>query len=102
MIFEDASRRRWRRALVIFSFLALAALVSLALLVTGMLVSPAVPQPFEKRFLFSATEVREKIKEYIRPVYTKAQIERMAKIRAQEKRRRERLVRDAKAGAMPL
>lgn len=102
MIFEDASRRRWRRALVIFSFLALAALVSLALLVTGMLVSPSVPQPFEKRFLFSATEVHDKISNYVRPVYTKAQIERMAYIRAQEKRRRERLVRGATTGAIPL
>ena len=46
MISEDPSHRRWRRALFVFSLLAVAALGALGITVTGAMVRPRVkPRP---------------------------------------------------------
>lgn len=102
MIFEDPSHRRWRRALVVFSLLAVAALVALGITVTGVMVRPRVPNPFSSKSAAQATLVKAKLEHDSRPVYTPQQKKRMQTIRAQEKRRRDKLVGDAKATALPL
>jgi cellulose synthase/poly-beta-1,6-N-acetylglucosamine synthase-like glycosyltransferase/peptidoglycan/xylan/chitin deacetylase (PgdA/CDA1 family)/spore germination protein YaaH len=102
MIFEDPSHRRWRRALVVFSLLALAALTALGITITAFVVRPSQPNPLAAKSAVQATLVKASIEHDARPVYTVQQKKRMQTIRAQEKRRRDKLVGDAKALAIPL
>jgi peptidoglycan-N-acetylglucosamine deacetylase len=102
MIFEDPSFRRWRRALVVFSLLAVAALAALGITVTGVMVRPRVPNPFSTKSAAQATLVKATLEHDSRPVYTPQQKKRMQAIRAQEKRRRDKLVLDAKGTVIPL
>jgi cellulose synthase/poly-beta-1,6-N-acetylglucosamine synthase-like glycosyltransferase/peptidoglycan/xylan/chitin deacetylase (PgdA/CDA1 family)/spore germination protein YaaH len=102
MIFEDPSHRRWRRALVAFSLLAAAALVALGLTVAGTFVVPRVPNPFRSRPEVQATLVKASLEHDVRPVYTAKQLKRMQAIRAQERKRRDKLVGDTKSTPLPL
>lgn len=102
MIFEDPSHRRWRRALVAFSLLSVAALVALGLTVAGALVTPQIPNPFRSRPEVQATLVKKSIEKDARPPYTAKQLKRMQAIRAQERKRRDKLVGDTKSGTLPL
>jgi cellulose synthase/poly-beta-1,6-N-acetylglucosamine synthase-like glycosyltransferase/peptidoglycan/xylan/chitin deacetylase (PgdA/CDA1 family)/spore germination protein YaaH len=102
MIFEDPSHRRWRNALVVFSLLVVAATAALGITVASVVVPPHVPNPFSARSQVQATLVRASLAHDLRPVYTPAQKKRMQKIRAQEKKRRDKLVGDAKGTPMPL
>src|SRR5882672_6736745 len=102
MIFEDPSHRRWRRALVAFSLLATAALVALGLTVAGTFVAPRVPNPFRSRPEVQATLVKASLEHDARPVYTAKQQKRMQAIRVQERKRRDKLVGDAKSKPLPL
>ena len=102
MIFEDPSHRRWRRSLVAFSLLAAAALVALGLTVAGMFVAPRVPNPFRSRPEVQATLVKRTLEHDKQPVYTAKQLKRMQAIRAQERKRRDKLVGDAKSTPLPL
>src|SRR5438128_778755 len=102
MIFEDPSHRRWRRALAAFSLLAAAAIVALGITLTGAIVPPSIPNPFKSRPEVQATLVKASLAHDARPVYTPKQLKRMQAIRAQEKKRRDKLVGDAKGAPRPL
>ena len=102
MIFEDPSHRRWRRSLVAFSLLAIAALVALGLSVAGAFVAPRVPNPFRSRPEVQATLVKASLEHDKQPVYTAKQLKRMQAIRTQERKRRDKLVGDAKSTPLPL
>jgi cellulose synthase/poly-beta-1,6-N-acetylglucosamine synthase-like glycosyltransferase/peptidoglycan/xylan/chitin deacetylase (PgdA/CDA1 family)/spore germination protein YaaH len=102
MIFEDPSHRRWRRAVAVFSLLAVAALAALALTLTGGFIPPRVPNPFSTKSVVQKTLVKTSLAEDVRPVYTPQQKKRMQAIRAQERKRRSKLVGDAKGAPMPL
>jgi cellulose synthase/poly-beta-1,6-N-acetylglucosamine synthase-like glycosyltransferase/peptidoglycan/xylan/chitin deacetylase (PgdA/CDA1 family)/spore germination protein YaaH len=105
MIFEDPSHRRWRAALVMFGLFVVAAIAAMAITLASVLVPPRVPQPFSEKRLVQATALRASLEKNARPVYTPAQKRRMERIRAQERRRRDKLVgtkTKAKSSAMPL
>ena len=102
MIFEDPSHRRWRRAVIVFSLLSAAALVALGITLTGRYIAPTIPNPFRSRPEMQATLVKSSLEHDARPVYTQKQQKRMQAIRAQERKRRDKLVGDAKAKPLPL
>jgi cellulose synthase/poly-beta-1,6-N-acetylglucosamine synthase-like glycosyltransferase/peptidoglycan/xylan/chitin deacetylase (PgdA/CDA1 family)/spore germination protein YaaH len=102
MIFEDPSHRRWRRAIFVFSLLTLAAVGALGVTLTGVIIPPHIPNPFSTKSAVQATGVTASLEHDARPVYTAQQKKRMQAIRAQEKRRRDKLVLDAKGAALPL
>ncbi len=102
MIFEDPSHRRWRRAIVAFSMLSVAALVAFGITLTSAIVPARVPNPFAAKSEIQATLVRASLEHDARPIYTAQQKKRMQAIRAQEKRRRNKLIGYAKGAAVPL
>lgn len=102
MIFEDPSHRRWRRAVAVFSLLAVAAFAALAITLTRGFIPPRVPNPFASKSVVQKTLVKASLEQDVRPVYTPQQKKRMEAIRAQERRRRSKLVGDAKGTPMPL
>jgi peptidoglycan-N-acetylglucosamine deacetylase len=102
VIFEDPLRKRWRHALIFFFALSATALGTLGLVLAGWIVDPPLPQPFLRRSLISATEAKEKIDKYVKPVYTNEQLQRKKRVREHERTRREKMVRKSKTGAMPL
>ena len=102
MIFEDPSHRRWRAALLMFALLVVAAVTAFGITVASILVPPSVPNPFSARRQVQAKAIRASLEHDARPVYTVAQKKRMERIRTQERRRRDKLVSDAKGVAMPL
>ena len=102
MIFEDPSHRRWRAALLMFALLVIAALAALGITLASIIVPPHVPDPFATRRQVRAKEIRASLEHDARPVYTLAQKRRMERLRAQERRRRNKLVSDAKGAALPL
>jgi peptidoglycan-N-acetylglucosamine deacetylase len=104
MIFEDPSKRRWRRALIVFSFLVVAAGVALGITVMSAVYLPFAPAPTWAKSRVQATQVRSSLEREVAPVYTPQQTRRMQAIRAQEKKRRDKLVGAAKgkSAAMPL
>jgi cellulose synthase/poly-beta-1,6-N-acetylglucosamine synthase-like glycosyltransferase/peptidoglycan/xylan/chitin deacetylase (PgdA/CDA1 family)/spore germination protein YaaH len=102
MIFEDPSHRRWRRAVIVFSLLSATALVALGFTVAGAFVAPRIPNPFRSRPEVQATLVKASLEHDARPVYTAKQQKRMQAIRAQERKRRDKLVGDAKSTPIPL
>ena len=102
MIFEDPSHRRWRAALLMFGLFVIAAITAMGITLASIIVPPRVPQPFSKRRLVQATALRASLEKDARPVYTAAQKRRMQRIRAQERRRRNKLVSATRGGAMPL
>jgi peptidoglycan-N-acetylglucosamine deacetylase len=102
VIFEDPSHRRWRRAIAVFSLLAVAAFAALAITLTRGFIPPQVPNPFSSKSVVQKTLVKASLENNKRPVYTPQQKKRMQAIRAQEKKRRDKLVGDAKGAPMPL
>jgi cellulose synthase/poly-beta-1,6-N-acetylglucosamine synthase-like glycosyltransferase/peptidoglycan/xylan/chitin deacetylase (PgdA/CDA1 family)/spore germination protein YaaH len=102
MIFEDPSHRRWHRALFVFALLVIAAATALGITIASVIVPPHVPNPFSARSQVRATIVRASLAHDLRPVYTPAQKKRMQAIRAQERKRRDKLVGDVKAVPLPL
>jgi cellulose synthase/poly-beta-1,6-N-acetylglucosamine synthase-like glycosyltransferase/peptidoglycan/xylan/chitin deacetylase (PgdA/CDA1 family)/spore germination protein YaaH len=102
MIFEDPSKRRWRRALIVFSILVVAAAAALGITITSALVLPHAPAPTWARSQVQATQVRATLEREVAPVYTAKQVRRMQAIRAQEKKRRDKLVGVTKGVALPL
>src|SRR5262245_2945507 len=101
MIFEDPSHRRWRRAVLVFSLLAVAALTALGLTIASGIVPPRVPKAFSASQV-QATLVKASLAHDARPVYTAQQKKRMQAIRAQEKKRRDKLVGGNKSAPIPL
>ena len=102
MIFEDPKQRRWRFALLLFAAVAVSALVIAGLVVSGLVVPPAIPDAFARRKIISAAEAREGMERDLKPRLTKEQLERLARMRARNRWRRDRLVREAREGAMPF
>ena len=82
--------------------LVLITLVTIGLVVLGFIVPPPVPNPFSKRPTISATAMKKAMDDSVRPTYTKRQLQRMARVRAQEKLRRDRLVRGSNIKVLPL
>ena len=104
MIFEDPSKRRWRRALIVFSFLVVAAAIALGITIMSAVVLPHAPAPTWAKSRVQATQVRASLEREVAPVYTPKQTRRMQAIRAQEKKRRDKLVGGSKgkSAALPL
>ncbi|MDD5306254.1 MAG: glycosyltransferase [Deltaproteobacteria bacterium] len=102
MIFEDPKQRRWRYVLLLFSALVLTGLVIAGLVVSGLLVPPPIPETFSRHKLISAAEVRKDMERNISPRFTEEQFARLARMRARNRWRRDRLVKDAREGAMPF
>lgn len=100
MIFEDPSSKRWRRAMIVFALLALASLAALGITLTRSFIPPPVPNPLKSEV--RATLVKTSLEHDPRPVYTPAQKKRQQAIRAQERRRRSKIVADPKASPLPL
>jgi peptidoglycan-N-acetylglucosamine deacetylase len=104
MIFHDPSKRRWRRALLVFSFLVLSAAIALGITVMSAIVLPYAPAPTWAKSRVQATQARASIEREVAPVYTPKQTRRMQAIRAQEKKRRDKLLgaNKGKSQALPL
>ena len=102
MIFEDPSHRRWRTALLMFALLVVAAVTALGITVASIIVPPSVPDPFSSRRQVQAKQIRSSLEHDARPVYTAAQKKRMERIRAQERKRRDKLVSESKGAALTL
>ena len=102
MIFEDPSRRRWRRAVVVLALLLLSAFGTLGLAVAGVLLPVDLPDVFQKR-----PSVRSKVlttwkDSYVKPVYSPKQMKDIAAKRNVERKRRARLVAEASEDLLPL
>ena len=78
MIFEDPSKRRWRRTLLVFALLVVTALSALAITVAGIIVPPRVTNLFSGRPEVRATLVPTSLEHDARPVYTAQQMKRIA------------------------
>jgi hypothetical protein len=102
MIFEDPSRRRWRRAVLVFSLLTVAAAVVLGISIASIVVPATVANPLRARSQVQAKALRASLAHDAKPVYTPDQMRRMQRMRAQEKRRRSKLVGGATGAPMPL
>ncbi|HTM46324.1 MAG TPA: glycosyltransferase [Polyangiaceae bacterium] len=102
MIFEEPSHRRWRRAVAVFSVLVIVAMIVLGISVAGVLVPASVVNPLRARSQVQATVLRASLEHDVKPVYTPEQLQHMQRIRAQEKRRRDKVVGAAKGASMPL
>ncbi len=85
-----------------FSLLTVAAVAALGITLTGVIVPPRIPNPFSSKAAVQAMMVRANLQHDARPVYTAQQKKRMQAIRAQEKKRRDKLVGDAKGTPIPL
>jgi cellulose synthase/poly-beta-1,6-N-acetylglucosamine synthase-like glycosyltransferase/peptidoglycan/xylan/chitin deacetylase (PgdA/CDA1 family)/spore germination protein YaaH len=101
MIFEDPSKRRWRRALLVFSILVVAASVALGITIMSAIVLPYAPAPTWAKSRVQAT-VRASLEKEAAPIYTPKQTRRLQAIRAQDKKRRHRLLEATKGAALPL
>lgn len=102
MIFEDPKQRRWRYSLLLFSALLATALLIGALVVSGLLVPPPIPDTFSQHKLISAAAIREDMERRIKPRFTPEQLARLARMRAKNRWRLDRLVKGAIEGAMPF
>ena len=102
MIFEDPSHRRWRRAIAVFALLVVAALTALAFTVAGIIVPPHVPNLFSERPEVKATLVQASLEHDPRPIVTPQEQKRLQVVRAQERKRRDKLVSGKTGGPMPL
>jgi peptidoglycan-N-acetylglucosamine deacetylase len=102
MIFEDPQKKRWHRALLVFSLLVVAAAIASGLMVAGVFVPPPVTNPFSSRPTMKAAKLKDEIEKKVRPSYTKKELRRREWIRFLERKRRLKLVEKAQAGPMPL
>ncbi len=95
MIFEDPSRRRWHRSVLVLTLLVLSALATLGLAAMGVVLPVDQAPIFERRPSVQAALLGQWRDGYVKPVYTAAETRRLAAKRAGEKRRRARLVAEA-------
>jgi len=95
MIFEDPSRRRWRRALALLVLLLTVAGATLALAVTGVMLPVELQDVFGKRPNARAAELKDWQETYVKPVYSPQQKRVLARKRVGERRRRAHLVEQA-------
>jgi peptidoglycan-N-acetylglucosamine deacetylase len=102
MIFEDPSKRRWRRALIVFSFLVVFAAIALGITIMSAVFVPYAPAPSWAKSRVQATQVRASLEKEVAPVYTPQQTRRMQAIRAQEKKRRDKLIGATKGKSAPM
>ncbi len=102
MIFEDPSRRRWRRAVVVLAVLLISALSTLALAVAGVLLPVDLPDVFQKRPSVRAKALAVWKDSYVKPVYSPKQMRDIASKRSVERKRRARLVAEAATNVLPL
>ncbi|HOX42454.1 MAG TPA: glycosyltransferase [Myxococcota bacterium] len=102
MIFEDPRQRRWRYTLMLLGAVALTGLVITGLVGAGLLMPPPIPDTFLRHKIISKAEVRAEMERTIKPRFTKEQLARLDRMRARNRWRRDRLVRDAREGAMPF
>ncbi|HEX6241580.1 MAG TPA: glycosyltransferase, partial [Polyangiales bacterium] len=102
MIFEDPSRRRWRRAVVVLAVLLLSAFTTLGLAIAGILVPVDLPDVFEKRPSVRVKQLAAWKDSYVKPVYSPKQAKEIAARRDAERKRRALLVAEAEAKVLPL
>ena len=102
MIFEDPTRRRWRRAVVVLVVLVLSACATLALAVVGILLPVDFHDVFQKRPAVRGKQLAAWKDTYVKPVYSPQQMRDVAHRRSRERRRRARLVAEAEAEVLPL
>lgn len=102
MIFEDPRQRRWRITVLLFSAVLATALLIGALVVSGLLVPPPIPDTFSQHKLLTAAAIREDMERRIKPRFTPEQLARLARMRAKSRWRLDRLVKGAIEGAMPF
>jgi cellulose synthase/poly-beta-1,6-N-acetylglucosamine synthase-like glycosyltransferase/peptidoglycan/xylan/chitin deacetylase (PgdA/CDA1 family)/spore germination protein YaaH len=95
VIFEDPSRRRWRRAVVILAALVVCALATLALAAMGVMLPVDQAQIFARRPSAQKAELKAWRDTYVKPVYNNTQMRKLAQKRAVERRRRAKVVQDA-------
>jgi cellulose synthase/poly-beta-1,6-N-acetylglucosamine synthase-like glycosyltransferase/peptidoglycan/xylan/chitin deacetylase (PgdA/CDA1 family)/spore germination protein YaaH len=102
LIFEDPSRRRWRRAVVLLALLLLSAFTTLGLAVAGILLPIDLHDVFEKRPSVRGKQLAAWKDSYIKPVYSPKQMRDIASKRNVERKRRAHLVAEAEAKFLPL
>ncbi len=102
MIFEDPSRRRWRRALVVLLALVVSSLGVLGLAVAGVLLPVDLPDVFQKSPSVRAKDLADWKDTYAKPVYSAKQMKEMTRKRNAERRRRARVVGEAAETVLPL
>ncbi|MET0340389.1 MAG: glycosyltransferase, partial [Polyangiales bacterium] len=102
MIFEDPSRRRWRRAVIVLAVLVLSAVGTLALAAMGVVLPVQLQDVFQKRPSVRAKELADWKDTYIKPVYSPKQQRELAKRRNVERKRRAKLVDEAVETTLPL
>lgn len=95
MIFEDPSRRRWRRALALLLLLVTVAAGTLGLAITGVLLPVDLQDVFGKRPSVRAAQLKDWQDTYVKPVYSEQQKRELARKRTGERRRRARLLEQA-------
>ncbi|HEX5659331.1 MAG TPA: hypothetical protein VFX59_19185, partial [Polyangiales bacterium] len=102
MIFEDPSRRRWRRAVIVLGLLVTSAVGTLALAAMGVVLPVQLPDVFQKRPSVRAKELAEWKDKVIKPVYSAKQEKELIRKRAAERKRRAKLVDEAVDTVLPL
>ena len=102
MIFEDPSRRRWRRAVVVMAVLVATALGTLGLAAMGVMVPVRLQDVFQKRPSVRAKELADWKDSYAQPLYSAKEQKAMQKRRNAERKRRAKLVGEAVDTVLPL
>ena len=102
MIFEDPSHRRWRRALPCSRCSSSRRSPRSGSRWPASSCPPHVPNPFSERPEVQATLVQASLEHDARPIVTPQEQKRMQAIRAQERKRRDKLVSGKTGGPMPL
>jgi hypothetical protein len=92
MIFEDPERKRWQRTVVVFGVVLVSIAASLILVITGMYLSPVLPNPYSKLPVAKAAMMQKFMDEEKHPVYDLQASERMKRQMAMESRRFKRSV----------
>jgi len=95
VIFEDPSRRRWHRAVFTTALLVLSAGATLAMAVMGVMTPVDQAPVFDRRPTVKPAELKAWHDNYVKPVYSPSQRRALKQKRTAERRRRERLIRDA-------
>ncbi|MET0286636.1 MAG: glycosyltransferase [Polyangiales bacterium] len=102
MIFEDPSRRRWRRAVIVMALLVTSAVGTLLLAAMGVVLPVRLPDVFQKRPAVRAKELADWKDNIIKPVYSAKQQKELQRKRATERKRRAKLVDEAVDTVLPL
>jgi peptidoglycan-N-acetylglucosamine deacetylase len=102
VIFEDPSRRRWRRAVIVLALLVTSAVGTLALAAMGVWLPVQLPDVFQKRPAVRAKQLADWRESYVKPVYSAKQQKDRVKRRNVERKRRAKLVDEAVDTVLPL